>query len=287
MSDNVISSESQRILLLTGEAGVGKSALAHSMAHHFGPLQRLGASFSFNPDQDYENSVHKLFPHIAHQLTELHESMKKAVAIEVHDHPALLSMRDLDQQFQKLVVRPLKKWRSPGPIVIVINGINRGGDHATYGEEVPLCEKLASVIARSVDSLPPEVRFVVTARPEPALLSIFKGSGSACHIDIMAVPQDVTYRDICEFVRFRLQVKRSRLNRDGSEQPLIDIDEQSCRIIAAASRGNFGWALNALRDIAAADNALPSTGSRQPRDVYEDLVVAALKGSWPAVSRVS
>ncbi|KAF7798558.1 hypothetical protein EIP86_009780 [Pleurotus ostreatoroseus] len=288
MSDGTSSGvETQRVLFLTGEAGAGKSALAHTIAHHFGPLQRLGASFSFNLDRDYEKSVHKLFPHIARQLTELHESMKKAVAAEVHDHPALLSMRDIEQQFQKLVVRPLKKWRSPGPVVIVINGINRGGDRAIQGEEVPLCERLASILARAADEFPPEVRFIVTARPDPALLSIFSESGSAHHIDIMSVPLEITYRDMCEFVRIRLQMKRAWLKQHGHEQPLIDIDEQSCRILAAASRGNFGWVSSALFKIASMDSPSASPGGRQPKDEYENFVLNILKESWPASSRRS
>lgn len=100
----------------------------------------------------------------------------------------------------------------------------------------------------------------------------------------MAAPQEATYRDICEFMRTRLQTKRLWLKQHGREQPLIDIDEQSCRVIAAASRGNFKWAADALHDIAAADGAMSGPESRQPRNVYEDLIVAALKESWPTAS---
>ncbi|KAJ3555955.1 hypothetical protein NM688_g2293 [Phlebia brevispora] len=272
------SAASQPILLLTGDEGIGKSALAHTIADHFKNIHRLGASFTFNVDVDTKHCADGLFPHISRHLTELSPSIKKAIASEVHDHPSLCSSTDLEEQFQKLIQRPLQKWKGVGPVVIVIDGLNGGSDGVAPRCEVSPCEKIASILVENAEKLPSDIRIVITSRPEPAILHIFtstKRKEIVLHKDLTAISQDTLYSDMCVFVQDRM---RYHIDRRG--QLLAGVDEQCCRILAAASMGNYGWAAETVQRICdSAGQAM--VGGTEPKKEFEDSVVSVLKGYWP------
>ena len=72
-------SQSQRVLLITGLAGSGKSTIAHTIASRFDVIKRLGASFAFDR-QNKTRRVDQLFPHIARLVAGLGVPIQKALA---------------------------------------------------------------------------------------------------------------------------------------------------------------------------------------------------------------
>src|SRR4051812_48182718 len=70
--------ESPPILWLRGQAGMGKTTIALSVADECRRRDQLGASFFFSRDEADRNELRFVFPTIAHQLGYLHDPYKAA-----------------------------------------------------------------------------------------------------------------------------------------------------------------------------------------------------------------
>src|ERR1700759_4152395 len=64
----VLNDTSRRILLLSGQAGTGKSAVAYTIAEIFDKQNRLGSLFCFNTS--YKDRRKRLFSTISHNLAD-------------------------------------------------------------------------------------------------------------------------------------------------------------------------------------------------------------------------
>ena len=73
------SDDAHRILLLSGVAGSGKSAIANSMAQLFNQLGRLGSSFCFDRAQQAKRRPDNVFSTIARDLADLDPPWKRSL----------------------------------------------------------------------------------------------------------------------------------------------------------------------------------------------------------------
>ena len=93
-----VHSDSSRVLWLTGGAGTGKSAIAHTIAARFSFLQRLGSSFFFTRGQaghDPEN----LFSTFARNLADLDASFRQTLATAIRRDRALRTTNVRPRQY--------------------------------------------------------------------------------------------------------------------------------------------------------------------------------------------
>ncbi|PSR79753.1 hypothetical protein PHLCEN_2v6897, partial [Hermanssonia centrifuga] len=104
---NSDSQDHPSILVLTGPAGTGKSALAHTMAHQFRELERLGSSFGFDRNES-TRSIKLLFPTIARDLADLNDDIRNALWAAVGKSKEIRMTQDLSLQFENLIAKPLK-----------------------------------------------------------------------------------------------------------------------------------------------------------------------------------
>lgn len=267
---------SQHIFLLTGVAGSGKSAIAHTVASQFkgedkedeedeeddededeetdhaaadesvkekdkdkdevaaGEEQsrvsgRLGASFAFDR-QDPTRRSHHLFPHVARLLSDHGEAMKKALAKIIASDAELARTEDIRTQFQRFIAKPLKGLTIVQPILIVIDAVDEilDGSPATAGA----LDTLLSTLKEGMTRLPPNIRFLITSRPEPRVMRIFENNPGVLIRDISDDPS--TEADILSYSRMRLHELKDR--------PSAHIDDSCCQTIARMSQGLFQWA---------------------------------------------
>lgn len=91
--------DASRMFLLTGVAGSGKSSIAHSVAHHFQKLHRLGSSFCFCRDRIQDRHPSTLFSTICRDLAHMDPRRRVKLAKFLAENPTINSIQ---QQFNDL-----------------------------------------------------------------------------------------------------------------------------------------------------------------------------------------
>ena len=158
---------SERGLLLFGQAGTGKSSIAHEVARLFDKMHRLTSSFIFIRREQSVRKTYHLFTTLARDLADRYPSFKIALGNVVKDNTALrVGTRDNDTLFESLILEPLKDVHIVGPILVIIDALDESGD-ATRGAG------LHSFFAKNLVRLPSNFRVVITSRPELPIVSAF------------------------------------------------------------------------------------------------------------------
>ncbi|KAH8990257.1 hypothetical protein EDB92DRAFT_779548 [Lactarius akahatsu] len=133
---------SERGLVLFGQAGTGKSSIAHEIARRFDKMHRLTSSFIFLRKEQTKREAYHLFTTLARDLSDRYPSFKTALGRIVKDNSSLrVGTRDCCTLFQSLILEPLDDLHIVGPILVVIDGLDESGDTAI---EFPCAHHLAA-----------------------------------------------------------------------------------------------------------------------------------------------
>jgi AAA ATPase domain len=214
--------KSQRGLVLLGQAGTGKSSIAHEVARRFnrkGP----GCYFTFLRKEQSKDEVYQLFTTVARDLSYRHPTFKLALGKILKEDPSLCGTRDYRTLFESLLLEPLKNLRLPvpGPILIVIDGLDESGD--TTGKI-----GLHTFIAHHLVDLPREFRILITSRPEHGIEPAF---AKASNIDTLYMDDSKLAAKTEQDIGMYLQ----------NELP-PDVFEDHGIELAKAAEGLFQWA---------------------------------------------
>ena len=162
-----------RILWLFGSAGVGKSAIAQTIAEHCLANDKLGAAFFFRGGDPHRNDADRLFPTLAWQL------MSSVPEIEVHISASMkkdpfLPTRSIQTQFEQLIAKPFRlaagnnsPLRTSG--IVIIDGVDE-----CAGETTQQC--FLSLLGSAVDNGGLPLRLLICSRPEPHVRETFDHS---------------------------------------------------------------------------------------------------------------
>src|SRR6266702_2299906 len=164
--------DSERSLVLFGQAGTGKSSIAHEIARRFDQMHRLTSSFIFFKGQSRRVAYH-LFTTLARDLSDRYPSFKAALGKVIKDNSSLpVGTRDYPTLFESLILEPLKRLQIVGPILVVIDALDESGD-VTGGNG------LHNFLAKNLSKLPSNFRVFITSRPEDSIQSAFDRAPSA------------------------------------------------------------------------------------------------------------
>ncbi|KAI0346188.1 WD40 repeat-like protein [Trametopsis cervina] len=186
---------SERILLLTGVAGSGKSAVAHEIAHRFKSLHRLGASFCFSASHQAERSVDRFLSTIARSFAEVDSGWRNALVETIKSDKDLRTTRSPRQQLEEFILKPAQKLQFVGPIIVVIDALDEVADE----ERKPLLDCLSRLATDT--TLPDNIRFFITSRPDPTILNVLYGKAHIQHMDILSANAE---GDIHRFIEHEL-----------------------------------------------------------------------------------
>lgn len=219
----------ERILVLSGQAGTGKSAVAHTVAQIFQKQNRLGSLFCFN--RSYKDRIHFLFSTISRDLADGDGLWRQSLAESI-DRTAIRRSTDMETQFNEFIIKPSKEVRTLGPVVIVIDALDESGDRGDR-------RTLLNILFSQSSMLPTNYRIIITTRPEQDIESCCKPPTALCKRmgDIAA---DETLADIRSYVSFRLEPISETLDELQRDWP----DSLSKR-----SEGLFQWAETVCRFI--------------------------------------
>jgi len=185
---------SERCLVLFGQAGTGKSSIAHEIAHRFDKMRRLTSSIMFVRKE--QPKPYHLFTTLARDLSDRYPSFKTALGMAVKgDSSRRVGTRDYATLFQSLIVEPLKGLHIVGPIVVVIDALDESGDATgRIG--------LHTFLAKNLIELPPNFRVLITSRSEEVIRSALEGAPSVS-IKYMNDPKlaATTRHDILTFLQ--------------------------------------------------------------------------------------
>src|SRR6267154_1501136 len=190
---------SERALVLFGQAGTGKSSIAHEIARLFDKMHRLTSSFIFLRREQSVRTAYHLFTTLARDLADRYPSFKVALGKVVKDNTALrIGTRDYVTLFESLILEPLKDLHIVGPILVVIDALDESGDTAgRIG--------LHAFLAKNLIRLPSNFRVVITSRPEHGILSALATAPSVKvkYMDDTELAAE-THNDITTFLQKKL-----------------------------------------------------------------------------------
>lgn len=239
-----------RVFWLFGQAGVGKSAIAHTIALRYKELGRLGSCFCFARDRQAERRHDKLFTTIARDMADRDIRLKPLLADAIATDNSLGGTLDVTQQWQKLVLEPVSRLPSAlvGNVVIVIDTLDESGSEATR-EHI-----LGILTSTQMAELPSNFRILITSRPLP---DIHNALHHAKHVKLWSMDTasaTVAERDICLFITDKLR----NLNDTFPDNDLT--------LLAKKSDGLFEWARLACEFIKS------HKGGVTAKERFEDLI---------------
>jgi hypothetical protein len=157
--------DSDRGLVLFGQAGTGKSSIAHEIAGLFDKMHRLTSSFIYSRSEQSTRKAHHLFTTLARHLADRYPLFKIALGKVVKDNSDLQGgTHDYRTLFESLILEPLKDLHIVGPVLVVIDALDESGD--TTGRT-----GLHAFLAKNIERLPSNFRVVITSRPEHTIVS--------------------------------------------------------------------------------------------------------------------
>ena len=222
--------------LLTGVAGSGKSAVAHSIARLYDGQKRLGSSYCFTSTDAANRNPKNLFSTIARDLSDHDPQYKSALWKVVKDDRALRTSQSPMEQVKRLIIEPSKHIHAIGPLVIVVDALDESGDRASRRQ---LLRAISEQIAEN--TLPTNLRFLITARPETDILSELPRGPQIVRKQMSDVPQSIVDEDIRKFIHHSL-------NRYAELESLWP-DQDWCRLLVHHSQTLFQWASTACNFI--------------------------------------
>ena len=197
---NNVEKDTPHIFWLHGPAGSGKSSIAHTIAHRFQQLERLGSCFCFDRSQMAERRHQKIFSTIAKDLANHDRLLRRQLAAIVHENGALKNMTDILQQWEELIMKPAMALSEEmmDPIVIIVDALDESGDTASRRV---LLKILGNAITESrITNLPPNLRIFLTSRPLPDIHKALSGGTHVRQKSMDSIPSESTKHDILRYV---------------------------------------------------------------------------------------
>jgi hypothetical protein len=250
----------KRVFWLSGTAGKGKSAIAHTIANWFDERGGPGACFCFDRTREAEQRHEKIFTTIARDLADRDPIMWRALASAARDNE-LRHTKDITRQWKKFILGPVgaASQAVDAPVLMVIDALDESGQARSR-------EQILHMLAGNVDSfssermkLPANLRVLVTSRPLGDIQKSMKGVSHVRHVsmdDISHVSLESSQRDIQVYISGRLNYLR---DDEG-------FDDGHFKTLAHKSDGLFEWARLACEYIKGMDFA-----GVEPMDRFEDL----------------
>src|SRR5882757_1697839 len=167
---------SPQVLLLFGQAGTGKSSIAHETARRLRRSDRLTTSYCFVRGRPSSRDCYRFFTTLAHNLCNKYPAFKLALNKVIDNNPCLVEMQAYTTLFESLLRDPLRDVCFVGPVLIVIDALDESEDASEMRQRDTLA--FHNFLATRLSELPSNFRILITSRPEPDLEKAFSEAPS-------------------------------------------------------------------------------------------------------------
>ena len=214
-----------RIFWLHGQAGKGKSAVAHTIALYARNLGMLGSCFCFTRVRQREGLHMKLFPTIARNLADRDPRLRLILAKVISGDPSLTGTENIMEQWKMFILQLLSRLEgsSTGNVVVIIDALDESGWEGTRAS-------ILEALTESGGKLPINIRIFLTSRP---LVDIWEALGTSEHVHSRSLDDidvESTMDDIHLYISHRLKNLGDACTDENLQQ------------LAAKSGGVFEWA---------------------------------------------
>ena len=214
-----------RVFWLHGQAGKGKSAIAHTIALQAENLGLLGSCFCFTRVRQHEGLHMKLFPTVARELADRDLRLRPLLAEVIANKHSLRDTEDIEEQWQKFIFEPLSQLEgsSTGNVVVIIDALDESGAERTRST-------VLKVLAGHAAKLPANLRILLTSRPLPDIREVLD---DARHVRVRSlddIDTESTIGDIHLYLSDRLKNLGDAFSDENLQQ------------LATKSGGLFEWA---------------------------------------------
>jgi hypothetical protein len=208
---------SQRVFLLSGIAGCGKSSVANSVANLLYQDGRLLGSFFFQTDSETMRLPASFLHAMAYSIAARHKQYKKALIRVLKDDKTVVEHQAHSIQFDTLLLKPFSEMLKSSPTrafyppssqVIVIDALDECDDP----------QSVSSYLARIV-GLAPWLKVILTSRPLDNIKAYLCREGYTTHLDLFTIDagQDILKFTLSQFApdgplhRLQPQVKAEEI----------------------------------------------------------------------------
>jgi hypothetical protein len=250
----------KRVFWLSGTAGKGKSAIAHTIANWFDERGGPGACFCFDRTREAEQRHEKIFTTIARDLAGRDPIMWRALGSAARDNE-LRHTKDITRQWKKFILGPVDAASQAvdAPVLIVIDALDESGEARSREQILDMLAGNPDPFSSEPLKLPANLRVLVTSRPLDDIQKYLHGASHVHHVsmdDISHVSLESSRRDIQVYISRRLNYLR---DDEGFE-------DGHFKMLAHKSDGLFEWARLACEYIKGTNSA-----GVEPMDRFEDL----------------
>ena len=162
------SSSPNRVMVISGNAGMGKSVISAVMCEKMQDVGRLAGSHFCQHDRARHRNPKVMLQSLASHLCDFLPDYKKAVVENLSRNLGLeINNMEVKDLFEVLFEEPLTSMNDPGlTYLMVIDGLDES--------EFQGRNELLDVIANYFEGLPLWIRFLVTTRPESNIAETLK-----------------------------------------------------------------------------------------------------------------
>jgi hypothetical protein len=257
----------QRVFWLSGTAGKGKSAIAHTIANWFHERGRPVACFCFDRTQEAERRHDKIFTTIARDLADRDPIIRRTLASVVRDDNELRHTKDIRRQWEQFILGPMDAVSKAvdAPVLIVVDALDESGDARSREQILRVLAGKLDTFSSELMEFPANVHILVTSRPLDDIQKSLLGALHVHHVsidDISHVSLESSQHDVQLYISDRLDY----LRRDEV------LDDGHFKMLAQISDGLFEWARLACEYIKGNNKA-----GVEPMDRFEDLTAGTLE----------
>ncbi|KAF7971793.1 hypothetical protein HWV62_19927 [Athelia sp. TMB] len=230
-----------RVLVLTGDPGLGKSAIANTLAEHYSKVKRLGSFVSFSRADQLRRHPGNLLSTVARDIADLDPQWRAELCRVVENNRALRKTTSPIRQMENFILGPAKSLTMVGPLVVIVDALDESGAADT---RKPLLETLL----HNAPALPRNFRLIVTTRPEKDILRFFADQQHHIQLKRLDTMDPATIdQDISIFIQRQLTPVV-----DTSEKERLFKDQWLGRLVIESNH-SFQWAATACRAILEAE----------------------------------
>ncbi|KIO00211.1 hypothetical protein M404DRAFT_153493 [Pisolithus tinctorius Marx 270] len=262
-----------RILWLHGQAGRGKSAIAHTIASWVKAVGAPGTCFCFARDRQAERREEKILTTIARDLADRDPAFRRALSNVVSNNHTLKTTRDVAQQWERFILEPLSKINGEivGNVVVVIDALDESGPERSRKDILSLLK------TSEATHLPANFRILLTSRTLPDIERAMRDVPHVKATSLDNVRRELVERDI-----------RLYVSKELGRFPSIGATE--VQNVVKKSDGLFEWARRACEFIRPGKpgvtlkeryDDLMALESEEARTLLDTTYFAILEGSIP------
>jgi hypothetical protein len=191
------------IYWLTGVAGAGKTAIAHSVAQRCSEQNLPVSCFFFDHKTSGLNDPQALFSTIAYDLCKASSEFAEQVALAIELDRSLASCT-ITRQFKELIWRPSHSNLVGRAFVIVIDALDEG-----------CSSDLLDILSNGIPQLPPTIRIFLTSRPEDNIVSVLSQKSHIKSV-VLHTDEQANKDDLSLYIqhRFKLIATQKKLGDD-------------------------------------------------------------------------